>query len=82
MALVPSKAEPGRIYPAWRDGRRKLVVHAVTDRRTGNTYASGFAALCGRPVRFPVVDEFDPDDDDACIECAAIFVVANPDGHH
>lgn len=75
-------AQPGRIYPAWRDGRRigphGPVLHAVTDRRTGNTFQAGFAALCGRPVRYKVEDEFDPDDDQACLECAAAYVVANP----
>lgn len=80
MTRQPLVAEPGRVYPAWRDGRRLTAngptLHAVTERRSGHTHASGWLALCGRPVRFKVEDVFDVDDDNACIECAAAVIVA------
>lgn len=77
-------AEPGRVYPAWRDGRRfgdaGPKLHAVTEVASGNTFQSGFLALCGRPVRFPEADEFDPETDQACLECAVAVLVANGGG--
>lgn len=75
-------AEPGRVYPAWRDGRsipagRGPRLHAVTGRPAGDPLHSGFLALCGRSVRFAVLDEFDPDDDESCLACAVAVLLAN-----
>lgn len=78
---APVPAEPGRVYPAWRDGRRigplGPTLHAVTDQRSGHTFRAGYVALCGRPVRFKVEDVFDPDDDFACLTCAVAVITAN-----
>lgn len=83
MTRHPTKAEPGKTYPAWRTGARigpsGPILHAVTDRRTGHTFRAGYAALCGRPVRWKVEDSFDPDDNQACLECAAQVVIVNPE---
>lgn len=74
-------AEPGHVYPAWRDGRRVgnhgPRLHAVTDQWSGQPHHSGFLALCGRPVRFKVEDEFNPDDDQSCEDCAIAIIIAN-----
>lgn len=81
MTRRPQKAEPGRTYPAWRDGRkitdRGPKLHAATNIESGHSTRSGFYALCGRPVRYKVEDVFDPDDDQSCLECAASHVSAN-----
>jgi len=74
-----SKAEPGKTYPAWRDGRdgpRGPVLHAVTDRSAGQPLHSGYLALCGRSVRWPVAPVFDPDDEASCLACAVAVLVA------
>ena len=75
-----TKAEPGKKYPAWRDGRppgpHGHVLHAVTDQPAGVPMQSGFLALCGRSVRWPVEAEFDVDNEAACLACAVAILVA------
>lgn len=86
MSMAPSfaeratRAEAGKKYPAWRDGRppgpRGHVLHAVTDKPAGVLLHSGFLALCGRSVRWPMEPEFDVDDEAACLACAVAILVA------
>lgn len=75
-----TRAEPGRTYPAWRDGRpittRGPVLHAVTTRSAGDPLHSGYLALCGRSVRYAVEPVFDPDDEQSCLACAVAILVA------
>lgn len=73
-------ATPGRVYPAWRDGRpitpKGPTLHAVTDQPAGDPLHSGFLALCGRSVRYKVEDRFDPDDFTSCLACAVAIILA------
>ncbi len=75
-----TKAEAGKTYPAWRDGHKPgphgHVLHAVTDKPAGVPMQSGFLALCGRSVRYPVEPVFDVDYDASCLACSVAILVA------